>query len=276
MSVQYAFIPLAEGVADARRAAERALALDSSLSDAFTSYGELLFLQRQWDGAEDAYRRAIAANPGNANAHHFFGWFLSHLGRHEEALAELERARELDPFSPIINTDLGGALYVARRYTDAERHLVRARELDPRFRRTLWILALVQYELGRVDEAVNTMGMRIGLADLWNAQYAALLVKAGQRAEGIEQLNSFLARSRGIPGTPGPWNSPFDAIMVPDVYLALGDVDTALEWLERAVELGLGAGPISLLVWPTYDSLRDEPRFQALVRRMGFPSEVAR
>ena len=131
MLTQYGFLPVEDGIPLALESAERALALDSTQGQAYTSLAEVHFLGREWDKAERAHRRAIEFNPGSAIGFHFFGWFLSHLGRHDEAIVLLKRARELDPLSAPINADLAAAYLHARLYdeawTETERTLAIAR-----------------------------------------------------------------------------------------------------------------------------------------------------
>jgi len=148
MLTQYGFLPTEDGIPLARESAERALAVDSMQGSAYTSLAEVHFLGREWDKAEQAYRRAIELNPGSAIGHHFFGWFLSHLGRHDEALAMLQRARELDPLSAPINADLAGAYVHARRYDEAWAETERTLAIAPGFHRARWLQVVLDVLTG--------------------------------------------------------------------------------------------------------------------------------
>ncbi|MDQ3881513.1 MAG: protein kinase, partial [Chloroflexota bacterium] len=144
-----------EAFSKARRAAERALALDSTLAEAHTSLAYSLELaDYDWAGAEAAFRRAIALNPNYATAHHWYAEYLSIVGRHQEALAEFERARALDPLSRIISADRGLALARAGRYDDAIRELRATLELDPNFFVTHVFLCSAYLSKRRPREAV--------------------------------------------------------------------------------------------------------------------------
>ncbi len=110
------YAPPSEAFPRARAAALKALALDENLAEAYATLGIIKHqYDRDWRGAEQDYRRALEINPNYATAHHWYGMLLSILGKHQEAIAELESAERLDPLSPVISQNLGGVLYHARR-----------------------------------------------------------------------------------------------------------------------------------------------------------------
>ena len=215
--------------------------------------------------AERVYRRAIALNPGYAYVHHSFGWFLSYLGRHDEAVVELERARELDPLSAIINADLGGVYFNARRYDEAATWNQRALEFEPGFLRGVQFQVQLHVIHGNPEDGLA--GGRRPL-DWWSSRLgeAHVLAALGRRAEAESIVRAEIATVGGQDSV-GVFQTAFIAM----VYIALGDNDVALNWLEQAVDDGLSAGPISLKVWPFFDPLRSDPRFAALLQQMGFP-----
>ena len=113
----------------------KALALDDSLAEAHTSLAFVtLYYDRDWANAEREFRRAIELNPNYANGHHWYAEFLSLVGRHAEAIAESERARELDPLSNIINTWVGSRYFFARQYDQGHRAVQKCRGDGPRLR----------------------------------------------------------------------------------------------------------------------------------------------
>ncbi len=267
LATQYDFMRAEEGIPRAQEAAERALQLDSNLAEAYTSLGEILFLQREWEAAEAAYRRAVELNPGYEIGHHFLGWFLSHLGKHDEAIRSLSRARDLDPLSAIIRADLGAAYMHAGQYALAREEFERALDIGAEFRRAQWLLVLLDILEGDVDAAIETGGT---MGDDWWGGTLGLahpLAVAGETSQARALIHRDIESFGGPDGV-----SAYFALHVATVFVALGDHDAAIEWVERHVDSGMGAGPISLLVWPFFDPLRDDPRFVALVGRMGYPN----
>ena len=266
LAAQYLHLQPTDAIPLARQAAERALELDTTLAEAYTSLGEVLFLQREWNGAETAYRRAVGLSPGYAIGHHFLGWFLSSMGRHNDAIRSLERARDLDPLSAPIRSDLASAFMYAGRYAPARAEIERVNAIQPGFFRSAWILSMLDILEGHLDDAIEA-GADLGV-DWWAGPLgeAHPLAAAGRESEARALIRESLA-TIGDPDAA----SPYYYLQLATVYVALGDYDAAIEWVERHVDSGVGAGPISLLVWPFFDPLRDDPRFIALVDRMGYP-----
>jgi tetratricopeptide (TPR) repeat protein len=262
---QYGYLPTEEAIPLAMESAERALALDSMQGNAYTSLAEVHFLGREWDEAELAYRQAIQLNPGSAIGHHFFGWFLSHMGRHDEATAMLRRARELDPLSAPINADLAAAYLHARRYDEAWTETERTLAIARGFYRALWLQVVIDVLSG--EELDRAIAVATELED--RVTYTALalpLAAAGRETEALALLEEDLAAWGGAERP-----SRTAALMAATIYLELGDTVATWEMLERMVDTGTGAGLSSLVVWPFFDPLRDDPRFVDLVARMGYP-----
>jgi TolB-like protein/Flp pilus assembly protein TadD len=140
----------------ARTAIANALSLDEGVAEVYTSLGQVNFFY-DWDftAAESAYRRSIALNPNYATAHHSYAMALTFLNRQAAAMAEIEQARALEPFSPIINANLGRVLYHARRYEEAIAHLEKTLELDPSFVLTHHRLGLAFEANGMYEEATR-------------------------------------------------------------------------------------------------------------------------
>src|SRR5205814_1803248 len=149
----------------ARAAATKALALDDYLSEAHTSLAFILVLyDRGWTSAEKEYQRALALNPSYATAHHWYAWHLMVMGRNDEGIAELKKAKSLDPLSLIISADLADALCIAHRYDEAVQQSQKTIEMDPQF-------AVAHYQLGqalqqthRHDEAIAEFRRAIELS----------------------------------------------------------------------------------------------------------------
>jgi TolB-like protein/tetratricopeptide (TPR) repeat protein len=260
--VEWGYLAPVAGIPLAQAAALEALALDSTLAEAYTSLGEVRLIQWGWAGAEQAYRRAIALNPGYPTAHQWYGFFLSKMGRHEEAIAELRRALELDPLSLIVHTEFGRVLYFARRYGEALELAQRALALDPTFEDGYWVLGRTYLQQGRHREAIEALE-RIQ-AFPYRAMIASAYGDAGRRADALRVLAEYRAwaereRMRVSPG------------LVAEVFASLEQPDSAMAWLERAYANGVDDRLTYLKVDPRWDPLRGDPRFEGLMRRLGFP-----
>lgn len=242
----------------ARAAALKAIALDDQLAEAHIALGDIHYtFDWNWEGGEREMRRALDLDPGGPEGHISYGHLLMALGRHEEAIHEGEIAEQLDPVSSKTQSALGRFLYRARKYPEALAHLERAVQLEPRSLQAYARLAHVYALMGRYDEAIaafiKTKKQNDGKADAGVASVYALM---GKRREAL----------RMIKGTQ------VQAIIVAPVYAVLGDKDEAFSILEKAVE-----ERSSFLVYlkeePTFDNLRSDPRWSALLRRMNFPPE---
>jgi tetratricopeptide (TPR) repeat protein len=197
-------------------------------------------------------------------AHFFYGYMLSALARHEEAIAELRLALELDPLSLIILAGAGAAHFYARRYEEAIALARRALAIDPEFRAGHADLGRALECSGRTAEAVQEYehAIRLGgtsLADP-SAGLANALAVAGRSGEARAMLAE-LSRRRAE-SYVSPW-------ALASIHARLGETDEALDWLERAFQ-----EHDSTLVWlkvhPRFDALHGEPRFESLLARLRF------
>ena len=246
----------------AHAAAARALELDPDLAEGHTSLAfALQYYDWDWARADDAYRRAIALNPGYATAHQWYADFLTGLARMDEAFAEIGRAAELDPLSAVVGTSFGDTLYYARRHEEAIARYRRTLELDPGYRWAQLNIGRALQELGRHDEAIRTLEAahrEAGLSLEDSPAMAYARAAAGNRA-GAEAL-----LPRIIQGWREGRTSPYS---VANIHVALGDRDQSIAWLERARE-DRDRMMTSLRVHPRLDRIRDDPRFAELLARM--------
>lgn len=252
-------LSLTEKVALVRQTAERALALDSTQAQAHTA---LAFMyencEYEWQKAEAAYRRAVAANPNYATAHHWFAECLAFLGRFDEALVEIRRAQAIDPLSLAINKDFGVILAYAGQYPQAIEQYQKTLELDPNFVPVYGLLAACYEVSGRYDEAAESYLKEHTLNGIEAAQIAALRTaykNGGWKGFWQQQLQLLKADQRRKP-------TPY---LLAQVHLRLGNRESALQYLQQAYELGhlLSALKVDALLKP----LHAEPRFQELLRR---------
>jgi TolB-like protein/DNA-binding winged helix-turn-helix (wHTH) protein/tetratricopeptide (TPR) repeat protein len=263
---EYAVLPSAEAVPRAKAAAEKALQLDDTLAEAHATLGFLKWsFEWDWQGAESEYKKAIALTPSYATAHHWYALYLVEIGRFGDAVVEIRKAEELDPFSVIVRTDVGWILYNARRYDEAIQQLAKTLDLDPHFASAHWTLGLAydakrmsQEAIAEFQKSVDLSGGRpVCLAALGHA-YAV----AGMRDKALRILDGLESQAKYryvLPDGPAY------------IYAALGDHDRALKWLEQAYVQHTDVMTL-LKVEPRLDPLRSDPRFLELVRRINFPS----
>ena len=245
----------------AKSAAMRALEFDSTLAEAHASMAHILFeFDHDWTAAEREYRRAIELDPSYPNAHHWYGGFLSAMGRHDEALQHALTARALDPLSPIIQTWVGLRHYFAGRYDDAIAEYQDAVELGRDFAPAHWHLGWAYEQTGRFKEGVSEAERALAI-DGGNLVYLASLSHAYARAGMEGKARAALARlaqasrSRHI--------SSYHAAVI---HIALGDTNAGLDWLERAFdEQSPWIGYLG--VDPRVDPVRSAPRFDDLLRK---------
>ncbi|HEY6990085.1 MAG TPA: winged helix-turn-helix domain-containing protein, partial [Bryobacteraceae bacterium] len=161
----YAYMPPSQTFPHAKAAVMKALALDDSLAETHTTLAFVTFYyDRDWANAEREFRRAIDLNPNYANGHHWYAEFLSLAGRHDEAIAESERARELDPLSNIINTWVGSRYFFARQYDRAIEQYGNAMQMDPDFVPVHWVLGHALEQKHSYPEAILELEKAVRLS----------------------------------------------------------------------------------------------------------------
>lgn len=260
----YGVLPAKNVKAKALTAALKAVEIDPTLAEAHTALGHVRATYCwDWPGAREEYQAAVSLNPAYATVHHWYAiTYLAPLGMLDAALAEMEKAEELDPVSVSIKRDLAVIYYYSRRYEEAAEHCQGAIELDRNFHGAYWALGLAYEGLSLYAESVAAFQKGLALApdtprllgSLGHA-YAAW----GKRAEALEvleRLSQFSATA---------YVSPFDFALV---HLGMGDLDSAFEWLDaahksRSYEL------VSTRVDPKFDPIRADPRFPKLLKRLG-------
>jgi tetratricopeptide (TPR) repeat protein len=253
----------AEAYVKAREAAVRGLALDPSLAELHASLAYVhRFHDWDWALAEREFLRALELNPGYATGRRWYAQFLSGLGRHEEAIAEAERALELDPLSLVIHTAVGDVLFYARRYERAVSYYRRCVELDPTFGPGHTDMARALEHLGRNDEAIDEFLTGVGHAPGGeppaSTGLATLLAAAGRREEAAAMLAKLIERSKTA------YVSPYG---IASAFAVAGESAKALDWLERAYAQRDGT-LVVIKVHPRMDGLRTEPRFRDLLAKM--------
>src|SRR5437773_1319154 len=261
---EYAGTPTSESLPQSKAYAERALAIDGQLAEPHATLGTVHEYSWQWAEAEKEFKRALELNPNYPTAYHWYSILLKNLGRNDEAAAMIKRARELDPLSSVISLNVS-RMYQLQNNPDASiENSLKTIELDPNFGPAYEYLALSYLKRGRNAEAIaaaekaaeltNRAGITLG--DLGYV-YAAV----GKRAEAIDKIRELeekYARKEAL------------GHYIAAVYVGLGDKDKAFEWLEK--DFQARNGKLAEIRWQVqFESLRDDPRFKDLIKRMGLP-----
>jgi len=251
----------------ARAAMVEALRLGEGLATVHATHGNLLSaFEWRWDESESELRRAIDIDSGVINAWIYLAIGLQHLGRFDEAIDVATQALALDPLSPALNLTLGRAHLHAGRPAEALRPLRTAMEIAPGFPFAFQQLGHAFLQLGREGEGVeafrkaSAMGGRFEMGHL--AYALAVTGEQGAAAEMLDQL---------VHGDAASYVPPFG---IACAYAGLGNHDAAMAWLDRGYE-ERAAQMNSILVAPALASLREDPRFGALLSKMRFPRSAA-
>lgn len=256
-------IPPREGEPKAGAAARRSLELDDTFAWAHVQLGWYQ-LKYEWDfaGARASFRRAIELDPSSSAALHADATSLVVVGRLDEALMQMRRAIELDPLWLIAKADLCMFLYFARRYDSAIAECNRTLEMEPNFPPAHYYLAQIYEATGRYEEAFRsyqTLSTLMGTSPGYIAAGKEAYAKSGWKGASEKSLEMQLAARR---------KKPVPAFYIANSYIRLGKKDQALEWLEKACD-ERHYEVVFLKVAPKFDSLRSDPRFERLLRRMG-------
>jgi TolB-like protein/Tfp pilus assembly protein PilF len=261
----FGYLPSGEAAPKAIAMARKALELDERLADAHAVLGYTsVAYEWNWSQSEQEFQRALALDPNNANSHYWNGIMnLMTRGRYDDAIAEGRRAEAVDPVSPMIRAELGQMFMFARRYDDAIEACKQALELEPDFVPAHIFLALTYRLSGRVSLAIAESRRLVELGSPFGPVYLAMsYASAGRNAEAVTLMKPLIEVAQ---------RSHSGGFAVAMVFAALGDTDQTMAWLEEAYQ----HHDIYLRivnVWPGFDAVRADPRFQDLVRRIGIPS----
>lgn len=259
----YNELPPKQAYPQARKAVMRALELDEQLAE---GHATLAFINTTYDwdwlGAEREYRRAIELNPNYETAHQWYAEYLSGMGRHEEALAEIRRAKEINPVSLIINAVEAWILYHARQYDAAIAQGQKVVEMDPNFAEVYEYLKRSYDQKGMFKEAISARQMRRRLGG-FDAEMTPALREAATATSARVYWQKRLEQE--MEESKRELNTAFD---MAEIYAQLGEKDRALTWLVKAYEERYFM-MMYLKVAPNLDPLRSDPRFADLLRRVG-------
>jgi serine/threonine-protein kinase len=254
--------PASAAFLKAKAAARRALEIDPTYAEAYASLAHVRLHDWDWSGLEDEFRRALELNPGHAATYYWYSEYLSATGRSREALAMAERARQIDPLSPMSDAMIGSMLHIARETDRAIAYLRTALEVYPDHFLLHFNLGEAYLAAGQHDAAVAAMRDAVALSERSTETLAGLgqaYAASGRREEAQAVLDELAGRSAEHYVSPS---------YVAKTYAALGDEDRGLEWLERAYAEH-DPHLIDIAVEPLLDGVRSSPRFAALLRDIG-------
>jgi eukaryotic-like serine/threonine-protein kinase len=259
------YLPPKDAFPKGKAAAMAALERDPDLGEAHTPLAAALWLHDwRWPEAESEFKRSLELNPSYPTANHYYAEYLMTMGRHAEAIAKMKDSQELDPLSIIINVAIGWASYMARRYDEAIEQLLRTLELDPNYPMTHWILGLLYRITGRYESAITAGEKAVTLSSgssLMRAALAHTCAKAGRTQDALhvlDELNELAKHKYVVPH------------FLAGIHIGLGQNDRAIESLEKSWQ-DHSHWLLYLHIDPSMDDLRDDPRFQALLKRIGLP-----
>ena len=260
--VDYAGVPIKEAMPKARAAALNALKIDDTLGEAHAALALVRHFKWDWEGAESEYRRAIELSPNYATAHHWYSKLLRELGRFDEASREIQRAQELDALSPAINLNVGFGLYYEGHYDQAIAVFRTVLELNPNFpmahialgqaylMKQMYSEAITEFQTvrasaGDTPDGLGSLGYAYGISG-----------RVSEARKVLDELTDFLQRGYEVQAD------------IAFVYYSLGDRERLLDWWEKAVEAQT-PDMLGLKYDPLFQNLRSEPRFLALLKKMG-------
>jgi len=261
----YGAFPQKEAYQKAKEAALKALEIDDMLAEAHTSLAFIkLLADWDWASTDREFKRAIELNPNYITAHHWRSFCLFFRARFDEAIEEMKQALELDPFSLIINCDLGWVYYYARQYDQAIEALQKTLEMDPNFVSAHSFLGRVYLQKSMYKEALAEFQKEKEPSRGWmqsvETLFAIAYLKMGKKKEAQQVLDDMIER------TKQEYVSPYHIALL---CFTLGENDLGFEWLDRAYKerdhwlLYLNAEPM-------FDTVRPDPRFTKLIKKIGF------
>ena len=267
---EYGYLTPQEAFPAAKQAALTALRLDDNLGEAYAALGETLHYH-DWDlaASEAQLKKAIELSPGYATAHQWYAELLTNMGRFDESLVHAEKAVELDPYSPIVRYEVAMNYDFSRRYDRALEVALQDVEREPEF----WVhrlgLGMVYSHLQRHAEAIDSGrdAVRISGEVPWSlCTMGWILARAGEVEEARQIAADLDLRAEQ------EFVTPFRRAMI---HIGLGDHDRAFALLDEAVEIR-DSQAVLLNIWAVFDPIRDDPRFDTLIRRMGLETPTPR
>jgi serine/threonine-protein kinase len=257
-------VPPKESYPKARAAAKKAMELDPSLAGPHAVLASVLqYYDWNQEEAEKEFKLAIELDPNYPSAHQWYGQFLTQMGRFDEGIAELEQAIKLDPFSPMISSNLASAYRDAHRYDDAIAQFRKALEIQPDFGVALFHLYQTYLAAGRYEDAIDVTKKLYGVKEEQAKELKQVFRSSGARGFWEKLLG-------GQENTADKDDRKVDQVFLAQLELGAGNKGKALDALEKVVEDGRGNFSVATLGSDVrWDGLREEPRFKALLKKIG-------
>ena len=258
----YELMSFDESTAKAKDAAQRALKINGMLAEAHNSLAHINLHEWKWESAEEGFKEAIELDPGYVLAHHWYALCLTAIGKSNEAVDQMKKARELDPLSTRINGDLGMAYLASGNYDEAIKQENKTMDLNPKAGGPFWIRGMAYQQKKMYGEAIKDFRHALEIYP-GDANYLAALghvyASSGNKAAARDILDTLFVENKNVPVSPF-----FFAL----VYAGLNDKENALKWLEKACEEKSGSVRY-LKMEPRLQNLRNEPRYIALMKKIG-------
>ena len=240
-------------------AALKALNIDNALAEAHASLGHMKMFNWDWVGAEKEFKLAIETDPHNATVHHWYAIYLMYMARFDESITEIEKALELDPLSLVINRNAGQVYFNARQYDKAIEALKKTIDMDPDFSAVHHILGKVYSQKSMYEEAMTELQKE--KKDVESLAWVGInYARMGKIDEAQDVLEDLLIRSK---------ETSEISYNIARVYFALGEDDRGFDCLEIAYEKN-EAYLADLKIDPAFDTIKTDPRFIALQKKLGF------
>ncbi len=258
----YGLMSIDESTLKAKDAAQRALKNNDHLAEAYNSLAHIDLHEWKWKSAEEGFRRALELDQGYVLAHHWYALCLTAIGKANEAVNEMEKARELDPLSTRINADLGMAYLAAGRYDDAIGQEQKTMELNPKAAVTFWIRGMAYQQKKMFEQSIKDYRHALELSPGDPNFLAALghvYASSGNTSAAHKILDTLFAVNKQEPVSP---------FFIALVYAGLNDKEKALDWLENSYKEKSGSVRY-LKMEPRLQNLRNDPRYAALMKKIG-------
>jgi class 3 adenylate cyclase/TolB-like protein/lipoprotein NlpI len=257
------YLPSNDAWLKAKKAALKALEIDETLPGAHSMLGIVyVWYEWDWEAAEREFKRAFELDSDHLNAHAYLGWYLAGIGQFERAMAECQRAVDIDPLSSEANWILGEALYFAGRYDEAIAQNLKLLDLNPYYWPAAVNLARVYLQKGQYAEGIAQLRKTVE-SDVGNPWPTVVLgyalAIAGEKGEAEKILADLKRQARD------KYITPMFYLLI---HIGLGNTDQAFEWLDKSIQEHSYYTPF-LKVFPEYDPLRNDPRFEGLLKKVG-------
>lgn len=259
-SVAYGTLTTKDAMERASAAARKALEIDPNMAEALTSLGAVQFRYYwNWVEAEKSFKRAIELKPDSPSPHYWYSLLLGTIGKQSEAVAESERAKSLDPLTPLYITNLGRAYYRARDYDKAIDYFERILNETPDNTSASYVLAYAYFQKSRYPEAIQILE-KLSKSNKWLA--AAPLGYAYAKSGRADEARQILSEMDSVQEKE---NLPAQERAL--IYLGLGDLDSTFRWLEKSYEERFPS-LLAIATEPMFDVLRTDPRYANLARKL--------